>query len=295
MNMREQFIESTHELIHNNDNVSVILGGISVASFYDLIEKYPYRVFDAGICEQNMVGIAAGMSVSGMIPIVHTIAPFLVERAYEQLKIDFGYQKQRGNFITTGASLEYSSFGATHQCPADINALKQIPGFQIVVPGTSDEFKNLFMQSYDNDYPTYFRTSRDVNNHSCEVSFGKANVIKTGNALTIIAIGPLLDMVLEATRELDVTILYYTSIVPFDSETLRGNAKSGKVLVCEPFYTGGLLEDVINTLKGQRLLIEEIGIPHVFPSHYGYTRDHFNDFGITVDAIKNKVTDMIIK
>ncbi len=123
MNMREQFIASTHQLVNSNDKVSVLLGGISVAGFTDLIKKYPYRVFDTGICEQTIIGAAAGMSIAGMIPVVHTIAPFLVERAYEQLKLDFGYQKQRGNFITTGASLDYSSFGATHQCPVDVNLL----------------------------------------------------------------------------------------------------------------------------------------------------------------------------
>ena len=151
------------------------------------------------------------------------------------------------------------------------------------------------MQAYDNSYPTYYRTSRDVNAKSQNVSLGKANVIKTGDAATIIAVGPLLDMVLEATKEIDVTVIYYTSIVPFDSEVLKKYSSSGKILVCEPFYTGGLLEDITLALPGDRLLIEEIGIPHVFPSHYGYTRDHYSDFGITIEGIRNKVTEMINK
>ena len=295
MNMREQFIVSTHELFNKDERVSILLGGISVASFSDLFSKSPYRAFDTGICEQAIIGAAAGMSIAGMIPVVHTIAPFLVERAYEQLKIDFGYQKQRGNFITTGASLDYSSFGATHQCPADINALKQIPGFQIVVPGTADEFKILYEQSYDNLSPTYFRTSRDVNAQSQEVTFGKANVIKKGTKATVIAIGPLLDMVLEAVKDLDVTVLYYTTIEPFDELTLRDNYTTGKILVCEPFYTGGLLEDIINSLSGEKLMLKEIGIPHAFPSHYGYTRDHYKDFGLTIDSIKDTMLEMISK
>ena len=293
MNMREQFVATTHELVTHNEKVSVLLGGISVASFHDLIEEFPYRVFDAGICEQAIISSAAGMSIAGLIPIVHTIAPFLVERAFEQLKIDFGYQEQRGNFVTTGASLDYSSFGATHQCPADVNSLIQIPGFQIVVPGTADEFHSLFMQSYDNAYPTYLRTSRDVNAQSYDVSLGKANVIKTGGKATIIAIGPLLDMVLEATKDIDVTVLYYTSVKPFDYEALQKHVSDGKILICEPFYTGGVLEDIIKALDGERLLIKEIGIPHVFPSHYGYTRDHYKEFGITVDSIKATIVNMI--
>ncbi len=295
MNMREQFIASTHELFNKDERVSVLLGGISIASFNDLIDKYPYRAFDTGICEQTIIGAAAGMSIAGMIPVVHTIAPFLVERAYEQLKIDFGYQKQRGNFITTGASLDYSSFGATHQCPADINALKQIPGFQIIVPGTADEFKLLYEQAYDNMSPTYFRTSRDVNVQTRDVTFGKAIVVKKGTKATVIAIGPLLDMVMDAVKDIDVTILYYTTIEPFDRETLRNNFTTGKILVCEPFYTGGILEDIVNSLDGEQLMLKEIGIPHIFPSHYGYTRDHYKEFGITVDSIREKIIEMISK
>ena len=189
--------------------------------------------------------------------------------------------------------MDYSSFGATHQCPADINVLKQIPGFQIVVPGTAEEFKTLFMQSYDNESPTYFRTSRDVNTASQQIFFGKANVIKKGEAATVIAVGPLLDMVVEATKDVDVTIIYYTTIAPFDAETLKKNVTNGKILVCEPFYTGGLLEDIVKALEGKSLSIKEIGVPHVFPSHYGYTRDHYKEFGITVESINSTVKELI--
>lgn len=289
MNMREQFVATTNELIQNDSRVALLLGGISVAAFEDNIEKFPNRVFNAGISEQGIVSAASGMAVTGMIPIIHTIAPFVVERAYEQLKLDFGYQKQRGNFITTGASLDYSSFGATHQCPADISVLKQIPGMQIVVPGTADEFDVLYRSEYDNDSPTYFRLSRDVNKESRDVAFGKANVIKKGSLATIIAVGPLLDMVLDAVGDKDVTILYYTTLTPFDSETLYANSESGNVLICTPFYVNALLGDVINSLKDRKLCIKEVGMPIEFAKHYGYTRDHYRDMGVTAENIRTTV------
>lgn len=292
MNMREQFISTTIDLVEKDERVSVLLGGISVASFESITRKYPNRAFDAGICEQAIVGTAAGMSIAGMIPIIHTIAPFLVERAYEQLKIDFGYQKQRGMFITTGASLDYSSFGATHQCPADVNVLSQIPGMQIIVPGTSSELDRLFRQTYDNDYPTYIRTSRDVNKQSNDVTFGKANVIKLGGLGTIIAIGPTLDMVMEAVSDLDVTVLYYTTLFPFDSDTLKMYCNAKKILVCEPFYTGGLLGEINSTFSNDRILVREIGIPHVFAKHYGYTKQHYEEYGITVENIRNTMLEL---
>ena len=244
MNMREMFVNTTNELINNDKRVALILGGISVASFTESIEKYPERCFDAGISEQADLSIAAGMAITGMIPIFHTIAPFMAERAYEQLKIDFGYQKLGGNFISNGSSIDYSSFGATHQCPAEIPILTQIPNMQIIVPGTPDEFKSLFLSTYDNGCPTYIRLSRDVNKESRDVRFGEANVIRKGKAVTIIAVGPILEMVLEAAEGVDATILYYTTIHPFDANTLIEHSGSGKILVCEPYYEGAIDYDI---------------------------------------------------
>ena len=293
MNMREQFVATTKELIEKDSRVALLLGGISVASFKENLEKYPNRVFNAGISEQAIVSAAAGMAVTGMIPIVHTIAPFLVERAYEQLKLDFGYQKLGGNFITTGASLDYSSFGATHQCPADIGVLKQIPGMQIVVPGTADEFDVLFRTTYDNGSPTYIRTSRDVNSESRDISFGKANVIKKRTTATIIAVGPILDMVLSAVGDLDVTVLYYTTLAPFDQKTLIDNCNSNNIIICTPFYVDALLEDVITAMPNRKLCIREIGMPKEFIRHYGYTREHYVAMGLTSERINTEVKEVI--
>lgn len=293
MNEREQFICTTKELLENDENTALILAGISMASFEDDFQKYSKRVINAGICEQAVVGVAAGMAICGMVPIVHTIAPFLVERAYEQLKIDFGYQKLRGNFITTGGSLDYSSFGATHQCPADIALLRQIPDFQVIVPGTADEFKQLFLATYSNNYPTYYRLSRDENKKSNNVEFGKAIVAKKGTKATVIAIGPMLDMVVSACQDLDVTILYYTTVAPFDKATLLANANSKKFLICQPFYVGSITDEIVQAFPNERILINEIGIKKQFSQKYGYTRDHYENLGISENNIRCTLEKMI--
>lgn len=295
MNMRQQFVATTNELIENNNKVALLLGGISVAAFNDNIKKYPNRVFNAGISEQAIVSAASGMAVTGMIPIIHTIAPFLVERAYEQLKLDFGYQKLGGNFITTGASLDYSSFGSTHQCPADVGVLKQIPGMQIIVPGTAEEFDSLFRSTYDNGCPTYIRTSRDVNSESQNVEFGKANVIKKGTKATIVVFGPMLDMVVKAVNDLDVSVLYYTTVAPFDQKTLEDNCPSGNVVICTPFYVDALLNDVISAMPDRKLLVREIGIPKEFIRHYGYTRDHYVAMNLTTERIESEIKELVGK
>ena len=293
MNMREMFVKTTNEIVDNDKRVALILGGISVASFSESIEKYPKRCFDAGISEQADLSIAAGMAISGMIPIFHTIAPFMAERAYEQLKIDFGYQKLGGNFISNGSSIDYSSFGATHQCPAEISVLSQIPNMQILVPGTPDEFRALYLSTYDNGCPTYIRLSRDVNPESYDVKLGKANVIKKGKGVTIIAVGSMLKMVMEAAEDYDVTVLYYTSIHPFDSKTLIENTDSSKVLVCEPYYEGALDYDITTSMK-REVLIDHCGMPHEFCKHYGTTKENYAEMGVTVENIKKKINSLLL-
>jgi transketolase len=156
----------------------LLLGDIGVYGFNKLFEEYPEKVKNVGILEQAMTGMASGLALAGMIPILHTIAPFLVERSYEQLKLNFGYQKLGGCFVSIGASYDYASLGSTHHCPADINILKQIPNMEIVVAGHADEFDKLFKQSYNNRNPTYYRLSDYSNNIDRDVKFGKANVIK---------------------------------------------------------------------------------------------------------------------
>lgn len=293
MNMREQFIQTTKELLKKDNRIALILSGISVASFSDCFNKYPYRAFDAGISEQAVVSIASGMSITGMIPIIHSIAPFIVERAYEQIKLDFGYQKQRGNIITTGASLDYSSFGATHQCPADISILKQVNNLQVVVPGTAEEFDMLYKEGYDNDCLSYFRLSRDTNIRSQNVVLNKAKIIKKGTKATIITVGPMLDIVNDAVKELDVTVLYYTTLSPFDKNILKDNCENGKVVVCTPFYKGALLEDIVSALEGKMYSILEIGLPIAFTEHYGFTCDHYKDAGLTSESIYNQINKLI--
>src|SRR3989339_1983837 len=169
--MRKQLVKTVQSTLATDDNVVLLLGDIGVWGFREAFKLYPERVFNIGILEQSTISLSAGLSMSGLIPVVHTIAPFLVERAYEQLKDDFGYQKLGGNFISVGASYDYAALGCTHHCPADVNILINIPGMEIVVPGTAEEFDKLFKESYNNGNITYFRLSERKNQTEVKVKF----------------------------------------------------------------------------------------------------------------------------
>jgi transketolase len=289
--MRKQLITTVENVLDYDPRTVLLLGDIGVFGFRKAFDYHTRRVFNIGILEQSMTGLASGLALGGMIPIVHTIAPFMVERAYEQLKLDFGYQELGGNFISIGASYDYAALGSSHHCPADIGILKQIPNMEIVCPGTSEEFHLLFTNSYDNGNPTYFRLSEYENELSQSVEFGKANVVRLGTDATIIVVGNMLDVVLKATEDLNVTILYYTTLAPFDSLTLRENLNENMVL-CEPYYCGGLLHDIVQ-VSPYPTRYKMIGVPHQFLTHYGTYEEHNIYLGLNIDGINKEIREFL--
>lgn len=294
MSMRRHLVATVSEELGRNANLVLLLGDIGVFGFNNAFKAHPDRVFNIGILEGATISLASGMARIGLIPVVHTIAPFLVERAYEQLKIDFAYQKYGGTFISVGASYDYASLGCTHHCPGDVGALLNIPEMEVIVPGNAQEFDRLFKQTYRDSCPKYIRLSERENVDSHEVEFGKANIVKHGSKATVIAIGPMLDKVLSAAQDLDVTILYYTTIAPFDSDTLSATIPaSNKIIVVEPYYEGTTVLGVMTALQGRQVAVTCIGIPRSFIRNYGKPDEHDKALGLDTDSIARTIRKAI--
>lgn len=291
--MRQQFVKTIESVFEGDEKLVLLLGDIGVFGFRHAFEKYPDRVYNIGILEQATIGLASGLSAEGFIPVIHTIAPFIVERGLEQIKIDFCYQNLGGNFVSVGGSYDYAALGCTHHCPGDVGILKNVPGMQIIVPGHPKEFDKLFQQSYANKKAKYFRLSEKGNSAPNDVEFGKALVLKRGAKATVIVVGPLLDYVMSACADIDVTILYYTSLEPFDTQALAQNCASSKILLCEPYYSGGLDYDVMNSVGFGSVKIEHVGVSHIFLTEYGNAEYHNHDIGLTPKNIRLKLERLI--
>jgi transketolase len=293
LTMRQQMMRTLTDILDEDERVAVLLGNISVSLFdKSLFRARPQRIYDVGISEQAMVSMAAGLALEGMIPVVHTIAPFLAERAFEQIKDDFVYQQVGGNFITIGASYDYSTEGMTHQGSGDVQVLRSLPGMSIVVPGAADEFDTLFRGHYTDGQPTYYRLSERENTMPQRVRFGTAAVIRMGSEksrATIAAIGPMLSATLAATEGLDVTVIYYTTVAPFDGETLRAYSPHGKVMLVEPFYAGTLVLEVTAAMRDIPVRVEAIGVPRQLITRYGTPEQHDHDLGLDAEGIRARV------
>jgi transketolase len=290
--MRKQLIETVGKLITDNDKTVLLLGDIGVFGFRKYLENFSDRVYNIGILEQSTISLSSGLSKTGMVPFVHTISPFLVERSFEQLKLNFGYQNLNGNFFSIGSSYDYASLGPTHHCPADVSLLLSIPNFEIIIPGNSKELDVLVNKCYNDGKPTYFRLSEYENKYSVNVSFGKANLIKKGTLSTIICFGNTLDDVINACEDLDVTILYYTTIYPFDFELIQENFNE-KIIIIEPFYEGTVNFLVTNSIKNKKYNINNIGIPREFLKNYGNKREHDLNLGLDSKSLKLKIENYV--
>jgi len=290
--MRGQFVKTVSKLIQNDDRVVLLLGDIGVYGFRDMLTNYPQRAYNIGILEQSTISLSAGLSLSNLIPIIHTIAPFIVERALEQIKVDLCYQGLGSNLVSVGASYDYAALGCTHHCPADIPTLNEIPGIELIVPGHPDEFDKLFNQNYDNDKTSYFRLSESKNNQSYNVEFGKNIILQEKGEVVIIAVGTTLKAVLEASSNLDVTIIYCTTIKPFDFSSIK-KFLNKKILIVEPFYSGPILTNIHRELSNLSGNFSMIGVPNNFINKYGNKDDIDKMIGLDSEAIKKRILRII--
>ncbi len=301
--MRKMFSDTMLEVGKEDPNLVVLVGDIGHFGLQPFAKACPGRFYNVGICEQTILSMAAGLAHAGMYPVVHTIAPFVVERGFEQLKLDFCYQKLGGVLITVGSAFDYSGLGCSHFCYDDIALIKALPETQIVYPAMPNEMAQLFKQTYNNGKLTYFRLP--ANTHGVEIPdeklcFGKALLIKPGEDISIIAAGPQLKIVMKALPALheagiDPEVIYPHTIKPFDYDTVAESVmKTGRYLTIEEHTRfGGVGDEVTRAVQGMGIIKSaSIDIPDRFLHGYGSYSDHCAAFGFTSENIVIKVKQL---
>jgi transketolase len=288
--MRTTALSTAVDLLDRDSRVAIVLGEISVDRFAGAMKRHPTRVVNVGIMEQTMVGLAAGFAMEGYHPIVHTIAPFIAERSLEQIKLDFGYQELGGTFLSIGASYDYASAGGTHHAPGDVQVMLSVPRMQVFVPGHPAEIEALLRATYSGGRPVYLRAAAAQNDRPVDVVPGRANVIRRGSRATVVAVGPMLARTLEACRGLDVSVLYATSVQPFDVEALASVAdERGPVVVVEPCYEGTVAMAAALGPHPARSSVVSIGVPRRFLRSYGTAADHDRALGLDARGIRRRL------
>jgi len=291
--LRKTFTNVATQIIKSNENSALLLGDIGVYGFKDILNDFPNRALNIGILEQSMVSVGAGFASEGIIPIIHTIAPFIVERALEQIKVDFGYQSLPGNFVSVGASFDYAKLGCTHHCPGDVNILSNIPGLNIFIPGHSKEFENQLLNCWNSGQVNYYRLSEHQNSEAIDIAFGQIKKLKTGDKGVVIVVGPFLIEALVALTELDVEIHYVNSIAGHQLMRVESEFPGKKVVIYEPYYSGAILLKINDQLSSNRCEVLQIGIPKKFLEEYGDYQEHLVKLELDHSSLKKRVETFI--
>lgn len=274
--MRKAFTETMLAKFRSDKRIAILLGDIGVYGFREAFDEDPNRCINVGIMEQSMVGIACGLAKEGYIPFIHTIAPFIVERAYEQIKLNCSYENVNVNIVTCGASYDYSKLGVTHQCPNDLKLLNSLPNFTLYCPGNAGEIESIIESQVENRSPSYIRLS-DYENDLEFNSFGKGKtyrVIRANGPNLVILVGNAIKQIEGYSKSLDNISLIYTNVISNESLiNLSSYIKSWvkppeKVIVVEPSTNSGFI-DKLKNLIGNHPQYHHIGIENGFNNYCG--------------------------
>ena len=290
--MRDQFVRTATALLDEDPRTALVLADISVEPFAAAARRHPDRVVNVGIREQLMIGVAGGLALTGLRPIAHSYAPFLVERPYEQVKLDLGHQGVGAILVSVGASYDAARAGRTHQSPGDVALLDTVhPQWTVHVPGHADEVPPLLRRAAAHDDPVYIRLSTGSNAHP-HATDDRLTVRKAGAKGAVVAVGPLLDPVLEATRDLDVSVAYTHTPRPFDVEGLWSLDTTDVVLV-EPYLAGTSAHVVAAALSHVRHRLLSLGVgrgAHADLARYGDPADHARTHGLDATGLRASIT-----
>jgi transketolase len=291
---RTRFAETAAALVEEDLSVALVYAEISGQYFGDVERRHPDRVVNVGIREQLLVNVGAGLALTGMRPIVHTFGSFLVERAFEQIKLGFGHQDVGGVLVGSGGSFDIASGGRTHQAPGDVPLIDTLPGWTVHVPGHADEVEDALRLAAAAGGREYVRVVSQQNAQAFPVRPGRFHVVRRGSGATVVAVGPTLDATLAATRDLDVSVLYANVVRPFDSRTLRAVLASQEVVLVEPYLAGTSSRLVADALTDVPHRLLALGVRSEELRRYGSPGRHIAAHGLDAAGIRRSLEGFLV-
>jgi len=270
-------------------------------------ERFPERLFNVGIAEQNLFGVAAGMAKAGLLPFVSTMSAFASMRALEQVRTDICYQNLDVKIIATHGGISFGQAGTTHHCTEDIAIMRSLANMTVIVPADGYETANAVRACVKRPGPVYIRGGRGFEplHYASEdygFQIGKAVPIADGTDITVICCGVAVFHAAQAAailKEMDgvsVRVLNVHTIKPIDEEAILAAAReTGRIVTVEEHNViGGLGTAVADVVAqgGVACTLAKIGLPDCY-SEVGYPEDLYCHYGIDIDGIIDKVRLML--
>jgi transketolase len=268
-------------------------------------KEFPDRFFDCGVAEQNMMSTAAGLAVSGKTPFVGSFTVFTIGRAWDQLRNVVAYADLNVKICSTHSGVSVGEDGSSHQPIEDIAMLRALPNMKIIVPADFYEAREALKASVEIPGPVFIRLGRpkmpQVYDDDYSFKFGKADVLKAGKDLSIIATGLMVRMALDAADMLqqdgiDAEVINMSTIKPLDEATLIESArKTGRVLTVEEHSIVGGLGGAVSETLSEKLPtpVTRIGVKDRFGTSGPY-QEVLKYFGLTPENIVKTAKEALL-
>lgn len=300
--MRDAVARAITVAARTRDDVILVVADISpAASLKTFLDENPTRIVDVGVSEQAMIGMAAGLAMTGLRPFAYTIAPFALYRPLEQIRVDLAYQDLPVVVIGVGGGLSYSALGATHHTMEDVAIAAAIPNMTVVVPCDPLETQAAVTGSFDLTGPAYLRLGKsgepDLTTDATEpFTLGRIRQIRSGSGTALIGYGPILELGLRAAddvHERGVTPSVYSAhtVKPLDLDRIDSILSTyGHVVVLEEHvHHGGLGMQVQARANeiGAKTTVVSLHLGDVFLHTYGSKDDLLAAHGVTLETVSD--------
>ncbi|MBD5134369.1 MAG: transketolase family protein [Lachnospiraceae bacterium] len=299
---REGYGAGLVELGKKYDNLVVLDADLAEATKTNMFKKeFPDRHIDCGIAECNMMGVAAGLALTGKVPFASSFAMFAAGRAFEQVRNTVGYPHINVKIGATHAGVSVGEDGATHQCNEDIALMRTIPGMVILNPSDYVEAKAAVQAAYEYEGPVYLRFGRLAlpvinDNEDYKFEIGKGVILREGKDVTIAATGLCVSESLKAAEMLaadgiDAEVINIHTIKPIDEELIVSSAKkTGKVVTVEEHSVIGGLGSAVSDVLSEKYPVKvmKIGINDVY-GESGPAAELIHKYGLDAENIYNRV------
>lgn len=301
--MRNIFIETLDKLCKSNKDIFLLTADLGFKVFDGFREKYPNRFLNMGIAETNMIGVAAGLALSGKKVYCYSMVPFLIMRCIEHIRIDISFHNLDVKLVGVGGGLAYGMEGLTHHAIEDIAVMRAIPNMTVVAPGDPYEVSACIKASAYFKGPMFIRLGRAGEPHVYDsepyFKIGKGTVIfNKGNDICILTTGTMLykakitaELLLE--KGLGVTLIHLPTIKPLDEMLIKKCAKKYNSIfsIEEHSVIGGLGSAVSEILSENYYngLFKRIGLPDKFNCYVGTTEYLHERYGLIPEKMTNTI------
>ena len=305
--MRTAFIQTLVQIAERDERVWLLVGDLGFGVVTPFVERFPQRFVNAGVAEQNMTGVAAGMALCGKVVFTYSIANFPTLRCVEQIRNDVCYHNADVKIVCVGGGLAYGAVGVTHHATEDIAILRALPNMTVVAPGDPVEAGLATRAVVNWPGPCYLRLGRtgEPRIHQSEVDFqiGKAITVREGSDLTLIATGGLLCNAVQVAEQLSQQgiqprVLSMHTIKPLDAEAVLAAARETAAIVTIEEHSvigglGGAVAEVLIEADQRPRYFKRIGLNDTFSSVVGDQEYLRAQYGLDMAGILNTVQSVL--